>query len=200
MLLPGTVDQREHARVQPGVADGLGDGLADEFAGARVGVVGLEDHGAAGGEGGGGVAARRREGQREVARTKNGDGTQRDLPLADVRARQRSAVRQRRVDPDAAVVPLADDAGEEPELAGGARPLALEPGGRQSGLEARSGDEFLADRLDVPGNGLKEPGVGFRVERAEGGVGRGGRCGGVLQLFPGEQRVAGFEPFVAWRD
>ena len=39
-------------------------------------------------------------------------------------------VRQGRVDPNAAEVALADDAGEEPELAGGARPLALEPGGR----------------------------------------------------------------------
>ena len=128
------VDQGEHARVQAGVADGLGDGLADEFAGAGVGVVGLEDHGAAGGEGRGGVAARRREGQREVAGTEDGDRAQRDLALADVGARQRGAVRQRRVDADAAEVALADDAGEEPQLAGGAGPLALQPGGGQPGL------------------------------------------------------------------
>ncbi len=168
MLLPGPVDQGEHAGVQPEVADGLGDGLADEFAGARVGVVGLEDHGAAGGEGGGGVAARRREGQREVAGAEDGDRAQRDLALADVGARQGSAVRQCRIDPDAAEIALPDDGGEEPELAGGAGPLALQPGGRQAGLQAGAGDEFLADRLDVVGDGLQEAGMGFRIEGAEG--------------------------------
>ena len=140
--------------------------------------MGLEDHGAAGGEGGGGVSARRREGQREVAGTEDGHGAERDLALADVGARQGSAVRQGRVDADAAEVALADHVGEEPELAGGAGPLALQPGGGQAGFLAGADDQFVADGLDVVGDGLEEPGVGLRVERAEGRVGRGGRCGG----------------------
>ena len=192
----GAVDQGEDAGVQAGVRDGLGDGLADEFAGAGVGVVGLEDHRAAGGEGGGGVSARRREGQREVAGTEDGDGTQRDLALADVGARQRCAVRQGRVDPDAAEVALADHVGEEPQLAGGAGAFALQAGGGQAGLLAGADDQFVADGLDVVRDGVQERGVGFGVKRAEGGVGLGGGGGGGLQLLFGDQRVGGFELFV----
>ena len=124
---------------------------------------------------------------------KTATGPERDLPLADVGARQGSAVRQRRVDPDAAEVTLADDAGEEPELAGGAArsPWSLAAGSPVSRPARVTSSSPIG--LDVLGNGLEEPGVGFRVERTEGGVGRGGRCGGVLQLLLGEQRVAGLE-------
>ena len=130
--------------------------------------MGLEDHGAAGGEGRGGVSARRREGEREVAGAEDGDRAQRDLALADVGAGQRSAVRQGRIDADAAEVALADHGGEEAELAGGAGAFALQPGGGQAGFLAGADDQLVADGFDVVGDGLQEAGVGFRVQGAEG--------------------------------
>jgi hypothetical protein len=169
------VDEGEDARVQAEVLDGLGDGLAHEFAGAGVGVVRLEDHGAAGGEGRGGVAARRREGQREVAGAEDGDGTQRDLALADVGAGQGGAVRQGRIDAHAAEVALADHVGEEPQLSGGAGAFALQPGGGQAGLLAGADDQFVADGFDVVRNRVQERGVGFGIKGAEGLEGLGGR-------------------------
>ena len=184
MLAARAVDQGEHARVQAEVRDGLGDGLADEFAGAGVGVVGLEDHRAAGGEGRGGVAARRREGQREVAGAEDGDRAQRDLALADVGAGQRRAVRQGRVDADAAEVALADHVGEEAQLAGGAGAFALQAGGGQAGFLAGADDQFVADGLDVVRDRVQERGVGFRVQRAEGLEGLRGRGGGGLAAAP----------------
>ena len=106
--------------MQAAPRDGADDRAADELAGAGVGVVGLEDHGAAGGEGRGGVAARGREGEREVAGAEDRDRAERHLALADVGAGQRRAVRQGRVDADAEEVALADHVGEQPQLAGGA--------------------------------------------------------------------------------
>ena len=100
------------------------DRAGDEVAGARVGGVALDHDRAAGGQRGGGVAAGGGEGEREVAGAEDGDRAERDLPLADVGARQRRAVRQGGVDADAEVVAAAYDAGEHPQLAGGAADLA----------------------------------------------------------------------------
>ncbi len=151
--------------------------MADEFAGAGVGVVGFEDHGAAGGEGGGGVTTRRREGEREVAGTEDGDGAQRDLALADVRPGCGGAVREGGVDADAAVVALADHCGEEPELGGGAGAFAGEAGGGEAGFLGGAGDEVFADGFDVLRDRFEEGGVGFGVQGAEGGVGVSGGGG-----------------------
>ncbi len=196
MLDPGAVDQGEHARVQAGIRDGLGDGLAHEFAGAGVGVVRLEDHRAAGGEGGGGVSARRREGQREVAGAEHGHRAERDLALADVGAGHRGAVRQGRVDADAAEVALADHVREEPQLAGGAGAFAGQAGGGQAGFLAGADDEFIADGLDVVRDGIQERGVGCGVQRAEGRVGSRGGGGRRRELIFGDQRIRGLELFV----
>ena len=193
----GAVDQGEDARVQTQVLDGLDHGLADEFARAGVGVVGLEDHRAAGGEGGGGVSSRRREGQREVAGAEHGHRSQRDLALADVGAGERRALRQGGVDADAAEVALPDHGGEQAELAGGAGTFALQPGRGQSGLLARADDQLVADGFDVVRDGFQEAGVRFGVEGAEGRVRLGGRGGGCLELLFGEQGVGGFQLFVA---
>ena len=132
--------------------------------------MGLEDHGAAGGEGRGGVSARRGEGQREVAGAEDGDGAERDLALADVGAGQRRALGQGGVDADAAEVALADHGGEEAELAGGAGAFALQPGRGQAGFLAGADDQFVADGLDVVRDRVQERGVRLGVQGAEGRV------------------------------
>ena len=197
---PGAVDQREDTGVQAEVLDGLGDGLADEFGGAGVGVVGLDDHGAAGGERRGGVSARHGESQREVAGAEDGHRAQRDLALPDVGAGQRCAVRQGRIDADAAEVALADHVGKQPQLAGGAGAFALQPGGGQAGLlaGARSiSSSPMASMLSAMASRKRACCLG--VEGAEGVIGLRGRGGGRLELLLADQRVGRFQLFVGGR-
>ena len=106
------------------------------------------------------------------------------------------ALRQGRVDADAAEVALADNVGEEAQLAGGAGAFAGQAGGGQAGFLAGADDEFIADGLDVVRDGVQERCVGCGVQRAEGRVGSRGGGGRRRELLFGDQRIRGIELFV----
>ena len=80
-----------------------------------MGVVRLDDDGAAGGQRRCGVAAGDREGEREVAGAEDGDGAQRNGALPDVGPRQRGSIGQRGIDAGAVPAALAQHAGEQPQ-------------------------------------------------------------------------------------
>ena len=138
--------------------DGTGDGACDEEAGARVGGVALDHDRAPCGQRGGGVAAGGGEGEREVAGPEDGDRAERDVALADVGARERLAVGQRRVDPDAEVVAATYDAGEHAQLAGGAADLAGDAAsGRWLSATAASTIAALSDSISSATASRKAP-------------------------------------------
>jgi hypothetical protein len=102
-----------------------------------------------------------REGQREVRCAEHGHGAQRHVAQAQVRTRQRLAVRHGRVDAGFQEAAVAQHAGEQPQLAGGATPLAFQARARQAGLGHDPDDQVIADRLDVLGDGFQEGGAGL---------------------------------------
>ena len=68
---------------------------------------------------------------------------------------------------------LADDAGEQAELADGTADLALEPRLGQPALAHRARDEIVLERGDAIGDGVEEGGAGLgrgRREAFEGGL------------------------------
>jgi hypothetical protein len=88
------IDEREHAFGQArGGNSGL-DRLARQQRGAGVGLMGLDDHRAAGGQRRRRVATRNREGEREVGGAEHGDGADGKPARAQVGARHRLAFRQ----------------------------------------------------------------------------------------------------------
>ena len=176
--LDATEDEGERAGGQAGLLDGAGDRAGDEGAGDRVGGVALHDDGAAGGERRGGVAARGGEGEREVAGPEDRDRAERHHPLTDVGARQGRTVRQRRVDAHAEVVALPDDAGEHPQLAGGAADLAGDPPLGQPALADRLRDDRVLVGLDLGRDRLQEGAPLLGGGGAVGGEGLDGCRGG----------------------
>ena len=190
----------EHEREDPGGQavrrDRARDGAGDQLAGARVGGVALDDDRAAGGERGRGVAAGGREREREVAGAEHGHGAERDHPLPEVRSRQRGAVRQRRIEPDAEVVAAPDDAGKHPQLAGRPAELARDPRLGQPALGDRRLDDGVAVGLELGRDRVEERAPLLRRRRAVdgerlGGRGRGGLDRGHLGVGTGDDRVGG---------
>jgi hypothetical protein len=82
---------------------------------------------------------------------------------------------------DARTVPaaLAQDAGEQAQLAGRAADLAGDAGFRESGFRDGTGDDVAPNGLDVGRDRLQELGALFRRRGSVGGEGRGGggACG-----------------------
>jgi hypothetical protein len=124
--------------------------------------VGLDDHRAAACQRRGGVAARHREGQREIAGAEYRDRTYRYMPLTQISARQRLAVRQRRVKPHIEPRTAPDDIGEQAKLADRTGALTLDPCARQSAFGHGAFDQLIAQFENLPSDGLKEPGPDFR--------------------------------------
>ncbi|MNQ75699.1 hypothetical protein D3C85_905030 [compost metagenome] len=145
-------------------------------------AVGLEHHRAAGGQGGGGVATGGGEGQGEVAGAEHRHRAEADAVLAQVRARQRLALRQGAVDARAVKVAAAQQLGEQAQLAAGAATLALDARGRQRGLAADDGDEVIAEGIDLGGDGLEELGAARGRQAAIGRIGRRRSLGGSVHL------------------
>ncbi|MCY1306355.1 hypothetical protein D9M70_562100 [compost metagenome] len=82
--------------------------------------------------------------------------------------------------------------GEQPQLAAGARTLALDTTRRQRGFAADGGNERLVQRVQLCGNGVEEFGSALGGKRAEGRIGRlGGAGGGVHLGFGGLVEGAG---------
>ena len=114
--------------------------------------VTLDDHRAAGGQRRGGVATGHREREREVAGPEHGHRSDRNGPLAQIRAGERSAVGQWRLDADPVPAAVADDRGEQPQLTDRTGGLAGDPAGGQSGLGRHPVGQDRAERLDVGGD------------------------------------------------
>src|SRR5699024_8205253 len=184
-------DQGEDARGQVVFGDGGGQRPSDEQAGGRVGVVGLEHHGAARGERRGGVAARHGERQREVRCAEDRDRAERQFALAQVGARERLAVGQRGFDTYAVVVAGAADLGEQPQLVHGPADLAAPPGFGESGLAHGGGDDLLAGLVGAFGRGVQDRGSRLGGDPAVGGERFRGRLGGRGHLVVTEQGEGG---------
>ena len=109
----------------------------------------LHHDGTAGRERRGGVAARDRKGEREVAGAEHSDRTQADVAQAQVRARQRLALGQGRVDAQIEPFAPANHVGEQLELADRSGALALDARAWEPGLGAGAFDERVAKIHDV---------------------------------------------------
>ena len=155
----------------------------------------LDDDRAAGGEGGCRVTAGGREREREVARPEDGDRAERHHPLTQVRAGQGPALREGRVQAGAEVVPLAGDAGEEPQLTRRARELAAQAYLGKTALRHGSLDDRVGVGLDLLGHRLEEVGSLARGGGAVGGERVGGGRGRDLQLVEGQLAELGLERF-----
>ncbi len=162
-------------------------------------AVPLDHHRAACGESRCGVPACDREGQWKIACREYGDRAERDLPLPQIRAGQRRAVRHGRVHPNAAPAAVTDDAGKEPQLVRGARQFTLGTALSNTGLGSHSFYDRLGDRLDFGRDALKKNRPGFGVAGAELGerVGSESRC--PVDVFDSAKAVGGFEFFAGAR-
>jgi hypothetical protein len=149
-------------------------------------VVALDDDGASRGEGRRGIATRDREGEREVARSEHGNGSQRYRTLANVGARQWRSVGLGRVDAGTGPATLAQYRGEQSKLSSGPADLALEAAFRQSALGHGSGDQRVGDGFDVGGGGLEEECASLGGRRPVGGI----RLGGGLACSLDVRRIA----------
>ena len=152
-------DEGEHSGVETVGGDRLGDGAADDLPGSGVGVVGLDDDGAAGGERGGGVTAGDGEGEREVAGAEDDDGADGDLALPDVQPRCRGTVRLGGVDAGGVEVPGPDHLGEESQLSDGTADFTGQPCRGQPGLGHGTVDDRFAHGFDVVRDRLEEGGA-----------------------------------------
>ena len=121
-----------------------------------MGGMRFDHHGAAGSEGGRGVPAGHGEGEREVACAEYGHWAERDIAQAQIRARQRRAAGQRRVDPHIQPGAVPHDGGEQPKLANRAPALALDAAARQGGFGHRLLDQLVAEFEDAGGHRFQE--------------------------------------------
>ena len=76
-------------------------------------------------------------------------------------------VRQRLVDARAVEIAAAQHLGKQAHLAAGAAAFALDAGGGQRGFLAGQGDEIIAQRLELVGDGFKEFRRGVRPTDCE---------------------------------
>lgn len=139
-----------------------------------MGGVALRDHGASRGDGRGGVAPGHRKGQGEIARPKDRHRTQGLEHAPQIGARKGLPVGEGPVDPGIHPRAFANERREEPKLAAGPRPLALQPGGRQRGLAPAAIQERISQGFDLGGDGVKESRARFRRRRPGLGEGRPG--------------------------
>ena len=114
-----------------------------------MGVVRLDDDGAARGERRCGVAACDRERQREVAGAEYRDGAERNGTLANVGPGQRGSIGQCRIDAGAVPAALAEDAGKQAKLSGRAADLAGQPGLRKSAFRDGALDDGVLGGLEI---------------------------------------------------
>ena len=124
-----------------------------------MGVVALDDDGASSGEGRCGVPACDGEGEGEVGGAEDGDRSERDGALADVRPRCRGAVGESGVDDRGVPGAFAQHRGEQTELAGRAPNLAGDAGGGEAGLGGGARNDPVLGGLDVGGDGVEELGA-----------------------------------------
>ena len=131
------------------------------------------------------TAPRDREGQREVACAEDGDGAHGDLAGAKIGAGQGLAIGQGRVEGETEERASANDLSEQAELSAGAPTLAFKAWAGQAGLGHDAQNEFLAEGLDVGGNGFQEEGAGFEWGGTVGIEGGGGQDAGLVDVQGG---------------
>ena len=158
-IAPPALDQREHAGMHAATGHRGKHRLGHDLGGAGVGRMTLDHHRAAGRQRTGGVAPGSRERQRKVRRAKHRHRPDRALHQADFGARRGLAVRQRGVKAAVKVIALQDMRRKQPQLAGGAAALALQPGGGQAGFGASDGGDGGTTRLDLVGNRAQQRGA-----------------------------------------
>ena len=133
----------------------------------------------------------------KLRRAEHGDRAERDQALAHVGARQRGAIGKRGVDAGAVPAAVAQHAGEQSQLTGGATDLAGDAGLRKAGFGDGACDERLADGLDVGGDRFEElrallgGGGAVGVEGLGGGGAGGLDVAGVAVLVDRLQRLSG---------
>ena len=148
--------QAEHARMQ---AQRPGRGvnrLGDNLAGAGMGRMPLDHHGAARSQGRGGVAACGGKSQREVRRAEHRNRADRSLHHADLGPRRWFAVGQGGIVAAVEIVAGADMPGKQTQLTGGAPPLPLQPCRRQAGFRGADGGNLGPPRLDLIGDSFQK--------------------------------------------
>ena len=104
------------------------------------------------------VAACDREGERKVGRAEDRHRPDGPLHQPQVRPRQGAAVGQRGVVAPVEIRARLDMIGEEPQLADGAAPFALQPGLGQAGLPAADPGDLLAAGVDLLCDAAQEGG------------------------------------------
>ena len=188
---------REAAGREAHLDEGVRQAGADLGRRARVARVRLDDHGAAGGERRRGVAAGRGERQREVAGPEHDDGTEFGPVRAHVGLGEGRAARVAAIDPGLAPRFVADQVGEHPELAGGARQLAAQARLGEAGLAAGDVDQRVGVRVEAARRRAEQRLAARSVAQGAGHVGgprglRGRVHGGrVVQRVRGLERFAG---------
>lgn len=106
--------------------------------------------------------------------------------LAQIGARQRLPIRQRRIDTGSQTVAAPQYAGKQPHLAAGAPAFTAQPGHGQRRLPAGKGQKLVVQRIQLIGNGIQKPGPMFRRQAAINAKGATGRlAGGDSLLFGG---------------
>lgn len=119
-------------------------------------AVRLDHHRAASGQRCCGVAAGSGERQGEVAGTEHGYRPYAGAVLAQVRAWQWLPVWLGAVDARRQVIAAAQYLGEQAQLIAGSAALALDARSRQRRFAAHRGDEAIAQRVQLVGNGIEK--------------------------------------------
>ena len=169
-----TEDQRERPRRQAALLHAVRDHLPHHLAGARMRRMRLDDHRIARGKRRGRIPAGNRKRQRKIAGAEDCDRSERTQHGADIGARQRLAVRLRRIDARHGPRAFFHHLRKKPKLIDGAAHLSLQPRYRQRRLAMRALHNLRRDGFNARGNVAQEP----RLFRAgELAVGREGIVG-----------------------
>ena len=135
----------------------------------------FHDDGTAGRERRSRVATRDGKCERKVAGPEHDDRAERHLAHAQIRTRQRLAIRQRRIDAQSHPAAFTKFICEEPQLTDRACPLARESCERQSRFGMRPFEEFIAERHDLLASCFEELRALLRIELAIDVKGRPGK-------------------------
>ena len=128
------MDERKQAGGQSARGEGARDGAGHELRRAGMGAVRLDHDGTARRERRGRVAAGDGEGEGKVAGAEDDHRPERNEHPAQIRTRQRLAIRERRINPRVDPRAFAHELREKPELPAGAAAFARDAGKGQAGF------------------------------------------------------------------